>query len=255
MADASRSSPGSRSVSGSGVPAQALSRVRTDVDTALRDDAGGFEAVAVVGRACVELLGIDGASVSVVASARSRQMLYASDAVSDWIESLQFDFGEGPCYEAFDSRVPVLAPDLAASATASWPVFAAAVTERQVGAIFAFPVLSGAISLGSVDLYRVQPGWLASVQLTTALYLVDIAALALRGISADPVTADNGILSLSRDREQVHQATGMVLAALDVSAASALDRLRGYAFARGCGLEEVAADIVARRLAPTELDS
>ncbi|GAA4892747.1 GAF and ANTAR domain-containing protein [Streptomonospora salina] len=255
MADASRSPPGGRSVSGTGVPAESLSRVRTDVDAALRDDASGVEAVAVVVRACVELLGIDGASISVVASARSRQMLYASDDVSTWIESLQFGLGEGPCYEAFESRVPVLAPDLAASAAASWPVFAAEIAERQVGALFALPVLSGAISLGSLDLYRVQPGWLASVQLATALHLVDIVALVLGRMSADPDTIENAGLPLSRDREQVHQATGMVLAALDVSAASALDRLRAYAFARARGLESVAADIVARRLAPTELDS
>ncbi|KIH98782.1 hypothetical protein LP52_11410 [Streptomonospora alba] len=231
-----------------------MSRVRTDVDAALQADAGGVEAVAVVVRACVELLGIDGASISVVASARSRQMLYASDEVSTWIESLQFGLGEGPCYEAFESRVPVLAPDLATSATASWPVFAAELAEGQVGAIFAFPVISGAISLGSVDLYRVQPGWLAPVQLTTALHVVDIAAQALGRMSADPHAHESGSLPLNRGREQVHQATGMVLAALDVSAASALDRLRAYAFASERGLEEVAADIVARRLAPTELD-
>jgi AmiR/NasT family two-component response regulator len=47
---------------------------------------------------------------------------------------------------------------------------------------------------------------------------------------------------------QVHQATGMILVQLGVSAEIAFVRLRGYAFAQGRRLGEVACDVVERRL-------
>ena len=46
----------------------------------------------------------------------------------------------------------------------------------------------------------------------------------------------------------IHQASGMVAAQLNVSVAQALIRLRGYAFGQGRRLNEVAVDVLARRL-------
>ena len=47
---------------------------------------------------------------------------------------------------------------------------------------------------------------------------------------------------------EVHQATGMVIVQLGVSAAVALVRLRAYAYANDRRLRDVAGDVVARRL-------
>ena len=49
-------------------------------------------------------------------------------------------------------------------------------------------------------------------------------------------------------RREVHQATGMVLAQLGVTASDALLIINGYAFARGRTVRAVAADIVGRRI-------
>jgi ANTAR domain-containing protein len=56
----------------------------------------------------------------------------------------------------------------------------------------------------------------------------------------------------SSHRAQVHQATGMVLHQLGISATEALARLRGYAFAQQRLLIDVARDVVSRRLVFTE---
>ena len=49
-------------------------------------------------------------------------------------------------------------------------------------------------------------------------------------------------------RAEIHQATGMVLVQLGVSAIDALARLRAYAFVHQRLLIDVAHDVVARRL-------
>ena len=47
---------------------------------------------------------------------------------------------------------------------------------------------------------------------------------------------------------EVHQATGMIIVQLGVTAAVALIRLRAYAYSHDRRLRDVAADVVARRL-------
>ncbi|WP_248812061.1 ANTAR domain-containing protein [Frankia sp. AgPm24] len=49
-------------------------------------------------------------------------------------------------------------------------------------------------------------------------------------------------------RAEVHQATGMAMVRLGVSAQEALVRLRAHAFAVGLTVDEVAGEVVARRL-------
>jgi GAF domain/ANTAR domain len=231
-------------------PAQ---RVRTVVATVLRDHVGEPDLLSRVCRACTELLTVDGMSISVMNDTDQREVLYASDEVSARVEALQFSLGEGPCFEAFHTCRPVLVPDLPAAIAPSWPAFAAEMAAEPVGAIFAFPLQSGAICIGAMDLYRRRPGWLSATELTTALAVVDVAVMVILNLLADAEHGD-WWLDLPEQREQVHQAVGMLIAAFGIPADQALARLRGYAFAVGRLVDEVAHDIVTRRLTPNDLD-
>ncbi|GAA3432671.1 GAF and ANTAR domain-containing protein [Kutzneria kofuensis] len=228
-------------------------RVHTVIAAVLRDHVGEPDLLAQVCRACADLLPVDGMSISVMNDTDRREVLYASDEVSARVEALQFSLGEGPCFEAFETCMPVLVPDLPAAIAPSWPVFAAEMAGEPVGAIFAFPLQTGAICIGAMDLYRRRPGWLSAAELTTALAVVDVAVMVMLSLLAD---ADHGDwwLALPEQREQVHQAVGMLIAAFGISADQALARIRGYAFAVGRLVDEVAHDIVTRRLAPKDLD-
>ena len=221
---------------------------------ALRDNKSELDTMARVIRACVDVLPVDGASISVMSGPRERETLYASDRIAMKIEDVQFDLGEGPCFEAFATRRPVLVPDLPRASVLEWPVFAAAIAALPIGAIFAFPLQAGAIGIGAIDLYRRRPGWLSGDELAVALEVVDVVTAVLLGVLLGEFDDTDGLRGvLSPGREQVHQATGMVLAALGISAEEALSRLRGYAFATGRPLDGVAKDIVNRRLSPLEL--
>jgi hypothetical protein len=221
---------------------------------ALRGNKSELDAMARVIRACVDVLPVDGASISVMSGPRERETLYASDAIATQIENVQFTLGEGPCFEAFATRKPVLVPDLRQASVVEWPVFAAAITSLPIGAIFAFPLQAGAIGIGALDLYRRRPGWLSADELTVALEVVDVVTAVLLGMLLGEVDDAVGLRGvMSPGREQVHQATGMLVAALDISAEEALSRLRGHAFATGRSLDELARDIVSRKLSPLEL--
>ena len=211
----------------------------------LRDDRALAEQIC---RACVTGLDIDGAAISLHTASTLRETLFATDASADLLEELQFSLGEGACIEASRTGRPVLVPDMTDTAdTSRWPVFAGAVMEAGIGAVFALPLQWGTINLGVLDLYRRTPGSLSRTQLLDACGAADTAALILLGLRTDPGDEQPWDQSWS-SRAEIHQATGMVLAQLEISAADAFARLRAHAFAEQLLLGDVARDVVARRL-------
>ena len=119
-----------------------------------------------------------------------------------------------------------------------------------VRAVFALPLQVGAIRLGVIDLHRGRPGPLAREQIDNAFLLADTACALLIDSSDETMPIHHG-----REPEQarlqhpeVHQATGMIMVQLNVTAAVALLRLRAFAYAHDRRLRDVARDVVARRL-------
>ena len=211
----------------------------------LRDDRALAERIC---RACVVGLDIDGAAISLHTASALRETLFATDATADLLEDLQFSLGEGACIEAAVTGRPVLIPDMTDTAdTSRWPIYADAAMEAGVSAVFALPLQWGTINLGVLDLYRGAPGSLSRTQLVDARSAADTAALLLLGLRTDPGDEQPRDQSWS-SRAEIHQATGMVLVQLGVSAADAFARLRAHAFAEQRLLGDVARDVVARLL-------
>lgn len=233
-----------------------LSDLVSAVLAALRGDDALSPAVLIC-QACVALLPVDGAAMSVIVDTRHRQSLYASDLVAEQMETVQFSLGEGPCFEAFSTGQPVLVPDLVNDATLAWPVFAAQIGTAEVGAIFAFPLRRGAARIGAIDMYRRTAGWLSEAELASALQIAEIATSALLASTGDVggEIDESWLTGLTRDRAMVHQATGIMIAEFAIPAGQALARLRGYAFANDRSVDDVAADLVARRLHPRAIDT
>src|SRR6476659_466316 len=178
-------------------------------------------------RACVAGLDIDGAAISLLTADPLRETVFATDATAVLLEDLQFSLGEGACIDAAVSRRPVLVADMNDPAqTARWPVYAAAVVQQTgVRAIFALPLQWGTIDVGVLDLYRRAPGALSAAHMQDALSAADAATLLLLGLRGD----NGGEQAWNRSwgsRAKIHQAPGMVVAQLGISAADALARLR-----------------------------
>ena len=203
--------------------------------------------------ACTTGLELDGAAISLLTGSPSRQTLWATDATAQRLEDLQFGHNEGACMEAAATGRPVLVGDLRTSPRAErWPMFAAAVVEQtDVGALFALPLQWGAVNLGVLDLYRRATGNLSPAQHRDVIGAADTAALMMLGLRTDPGGGDR-LDPMVNNRAEIHQATGMVLVQLEISATDALARLRAYAFVQQRLLVDVSRDVVAHRLLFTE---
>jgi hypothetical protein len=199
----------------------------------------------------LDVLPVTGASLSILAGGLGQSTVCSSSPVAARLDELQFDLGEGPCWQALSTRRPVLALDLRGEPSAHWPIFAEAVRSDsetgQVEAMFAFPLVVGSLEIGALDLFSTTAGGLTDSEVADASALASIAAWqVLRGILNDrgPGEADQSAPS----RREVHQATGMVLAQLNVSADDAALLIRAHAYASGRSVRAVATDIIERQL-------
>lgn len=223
---------------------------------------GGRAAPRRICEACIAVLPVSRAAVTMMAGPDRQEPVFASDTVAAHLDEMQFRLGEGPCVEAFTERRPVLVPDLAEVSDHRWPVFASAARRTPVRAAFVLPLQVGAIGVGVLDLYRDEPGMLERDELAGALRAADAVLWALLGIragdppgqpppathSGDGADPHGWLTGSPLDHIEVYQATGMVMTQLDVPAETALSRLRAHAFVHDRTIDDIARDVVARRL-------
>lgn len=205
--------------------------------------------VTALPRSFLTVLPVSGASVSTLGSFLGSQTVSASDSEAAWLDELQFDLGEGPCWDAVRLAGPVMESDLQGKRGADrWPAFGRAVQAREISSIFAFPLSVGNLRFGAVDLYSRNQMVLDETQAQQAGALASaVARHVLRRSIADSVVPDEEPLS-PYSRRRVHQATGIVLAQLDIDAEDARLLLHSHAFASERSVMAVADDVLAGRL-------
>ncbi len=223
-----------------------LESVRTALAAVGRDGPGSWDKVCV---ACAEVPSMTGAGIILSAGGEIRNSLGKSDPVEGVIEEAQFTLGEGPCIDAARQSAPVHEPDLAGPGLLRWPIFSPRAVAAGVAAVFAMPLQVGATHLGAMNYYRTSPGPITHEQITEVLAICDLVAHTLIALQADaPPGALAHALADVPFRTHVHQATGMIAAQLDIDVAEALVRLRGFAYTQDRPIDQVAGQVVTRRL-------
>jgi ANTAR domain/GAF domain len=197
-----------------------------------------------------EMTSMSGAGIMLMSGDLAQGSLCSSNDTSAKIEDLQYTLGEGPCVDAYHQDRPVLEPDLADPDTARWLAFTPLAVEVGVRAIFGFPIQIGVARIGALNLYCDRPGGLTKDQHADSLVMADVAAKTVVAMQskAPPGAIAADLEAGANLRFVVHQASGMLSVQLGVSVGEALIRMRAYAFSNDRPLDDVARDIVARRV-------
>jgi hypothetical protein len=185
------------------------------------------------------LAGGQGGSISINSDDNAgRVTLAATDDVAAQLESLQDVLGEGPCREAYRQDEPIVT-DLDDAVSTLWPEFTRSALETAGDVtIHCFPMRSTGRPFGVYSIYTYDE---LSEPDDVVQFLADAVGAAV--LSSAP---DAG--GMWTTRSVVYEATGMVAVQLRVSPEDALAMLRAHAFAHGTTLNEIAEDVVARRL-------
>jgi hypothetical protein len=193
-----------------------------------------------------ELLGADGAAITLNNLTVNRLTWCATDQRAAELENLQDVLGEGPCRDAFGSRLPV-STGMGRWAATRWSQFIPA-AERVVGphgVLWSLPMRTAGQVIGTISVYRLAGDTLAE-PVDAAQVLADAAAVML---VADPA-AGSEIPGADpwTSRALVHQAVGILMAQLGIDIGDALAVLRSRAFTTGTQLAEIARAVVDGRL-------
>ncbi|GAB3500078.1 GAF and ANTAR domain-containing protein [Amycolatopsis cihanbeyliensis] len=199
----------------------------------------------------VTRLGVSGAVVTMHNPAGWPETAESTGVLADRLAELEVTLGEGPCLDASRDGRPVLIADLHRPAgRARWPLFAPLAVEAGAGALFALPMCVGSIGVGVLALHRVVAGELGPVALADSLAFTELAMRLLLDERAG-LLSENGEPATTNDlplhNAQLHQATGMIAAQLEVGMGDAFAVLRARAFADRRLLADLAADVVTRR--------
>ncbi|WP_141937237.1 GAF and ANTAR domain-containing protein [Microbacterium sp. SLBN-154] len=195
----------------------------------------------------LEVLPVSGAAVSTLGEVLGTETVSATDTMAARLDEIQFDVGEGPCWDAARTAAPVAEVDLQGRGALRWPAFGAAVHGQEVASIFAFPLHVGGMRLGAVDLYSRDPMRLDDRQYEQASAMAGVIGRHVLSQAISSLDADADVDS-PYSRRVVHQATGVVLAQLDIDAEDAALIIGGHAFAAGATTMEVSRDIIQGRL-------
>lgn len=190
------------------------------------------------------VLPVTGAAVSTVGSVIGSETVSATDDVAARLDELQFDLGEGPCWEAVAGASFVAAPDFLRDGARRWPRFvAAAAAEDDIASMFALPLAVGDLRFGAVDLYSRRRLLLDDVHIRQATAMAEVIG---RHLLRDALSNLEGDAAAAKpySRRVVHQASGVVLAQLGLSAENALLVIQAHAFATGESMMQVSKDLI-----------
>jgi GAF domain-containing protein/ANTAR domain-containing protein len=217
-----------------------------------KDHAAVGDTLTRICRASRDGLRMTGSAVTLMSETGHEAVAGSSSSRFRKVAAMEFDLGEGPSRAAFAQGSPVLVGDLTDGVAARWPGFSSAAGEKGIRAAFAFPMQVATSRLGALSMYADEPRTLREHEISRASAFADLATEAL--IQSSPDSRDGGlsaeVTSILDLRTEVFQAQGMVMAALDVDLPEAIARMRAHAFASGRDLDDVALDIIERRLDP-----
>jgi hypothetical protein len=196
--------------------------------------------------AFAEVVGADGAAISVGSTMSTRRLLAVTDRRTEQIEDLQDMVGEGPSIRALRGDEPSIL-DGQPEAAKAWPklvtVLLAHTTGHERPSLYAFPMQPQRAVLGVLTAHQADHSGL-TVGLDAAQFLANAIGVAVLG---DLGLAD-GPPERWLVRDRISHATGMVIAQLGIPADDALAVLRAHAYANNVTLSEASRRVVDRSL-------
>ena len=208
------------------------------------DGADVVEVFSMLAESCVRLLPVKAGGVLALDSLGFLQVIGASDLSVDLIDLCQVQNLEGPSLRC--CRSGELVADTMLSPQGPWPRFSELATSLGYRAVYAVPLRSLGVVIGSLSLFGTEE--MPADRLVAAKALADAATLAL--LQADPredtmVVARQVHLAVE-SHNTVEQARGMIAQRFGMTDDGAIEQLRRAAAQLGLPLVDVARATVHR---------
>jgi GAF domain-containing protein len=170
------------------------------------------------------------------------------------VEFFEIQAQEGACLDAYRSGQPVINQDLT-HVNGRWPRFAPVALGAGYRAVHAFPVRLRHQVIGALNLFRVDSGFLDSLDVLAAQALADATAIAIlqqRALTDAHLLAEQLQVALN-SRILIEQAKGMLAERAGLSVGEAFTRIRSFARTHNQQLTAVCEAIIEGRSSMPDL--
>jgi GAF domain-containing protein len=193
-----------------------------------------------------ELFAVDGAGLLLVDERGVLRYTAASDEPGRMLESLQEQFDEGPCVDAFLTDAAVLAPDMATDPR--WPSVGPLAAGHGIRAVLGVPVDLPEGPVGTLNVYAARPHrWHQADVAAIQAYTRVIASLLRAAVRAHVSGKAARQLQRALDhRSLIEQAKGVIMERRGLDQQAAFELLRSQARSTRRRLDEVASEVVRR---------
>lgn len=190
---------------------------------------------------CARLLNVSDVTISFV-GASDQYTICASSADASSLDEWEFTLEEGPRIDAAATSTSSKT-ETAQAATNPWPRLSAKAEAIGYHSIAGVPVQVKGNTFATLNLQN-RHGAITPETLTDAEQLAsEIAALIVAALSQEPPS-----IAQPADHDKFHQATGMVMSQMGITAEAAVSTLRTHAWTHDRLLTDVANDVVSHTL-------
>lgn len=232
-----------------------LARTLVELADNLVDNFDVVELLTFLSDRCVEILDVSTAGLMLAGPDGALRVMASSSEAMRVLELFEIQSMEGPCLDAYRTGMPVGNQDLSA-AHGPWPRFAAEAARAGFRSVHALPMQLRGSVIGALNLFRVDPGAMASEDMAIAQALADVATIAIlqHRVAAEAQVLNEQLTGALQSRIVIEQAKGMVAERLTLDVEQSFAVLRNHARNHNLRLSDVCHAVIAGSLAPAALD-
>ena len=198
---------------------------------------------------CTELFDVSAAGLLLADPNGPLELVASTSEENRLVETMQLSAEAGPCIECFRTGSVVSLSDVAQSPE-SWHEFRDACLENGFRSVYAIPLRLRETTIGTLNLFRPEPGELNEPDARAAQALADMATIGIlherTWREADTVRAQ--LQAALTSRIVIEQAKGVLAQTHQIPVEDAFTLLRSYARRHQLSLGEVAQQLVNRML-------
>jgi GAF domain-containing protein len=221
-----------------------LARTFVELADVTVDRSDPTEVSQMLAQRCVELFETSAAGVLLADAGGRLWMPGSSSRQMRKAERSELRVGEGPCLESYQTRKPVVSPDLA-STRRRWPRFAVAARSIGFTSVHAVPIHVQGRVIGALNLFRVDEGTLGDADMVAAELLARAMAIAVvRQPPIEDIRVAAGLQAGLEDQVVIEQAKGILAGRAGVVIDEAFDRICAYARYHDLSVTDVCHDVI-----------
>ncbi|MBK5990392.1 GAF and ANTAR domain-containing protein [Streptomyces sp. MBT58] len=196
----------------------------------------------ITGAATELVEGCDAAGILVLVRGEA-VTLAPSQPMAAKLDQLQYELGEGPCFDAVRAAVPgrVFRVADVTGMESRWPDFVPAARDLGVGSIMGFLLSTGDEEFGALNFYSQRPGAFTETSEAAGVVLASHAAVAISSARSH-AQLEEAIAT----RHQIGEAMGILMARHRITGEQAFNVLRRYSQDNNTKLRDVARQVSER---------